>query len=328
MMKSAAALAGVALVATVLAYYYRSERAARATAFYRAGEDLMAQDRAVDAIEQFRSALSISHSVADRQALGLALVAADRGGEAAIYLEDVLRVHSNNGAANLGMARIRAREGRIDEAAAYYRRAASGSWQQEEAENRLAARLELMDMLDRAGRRSSAQAELLLVVAEARHATQATGRPAQRLGATARGDRRLHEIVQRNPRDGEAWASLGETEFALGEYAGAREPFRKAEELGAGEAVTHDAALSEQVLSLDPRLRGLSTRERRQRSRQLLEKVADTMQACGSERPALSPKSEFTTADIAMAEHLWAQRPAGCKADTALELSMPVLAKD
>ena len=331
MVRSAVALAAVALVATVLAYYYRSERAARATAFYRAGEELMAQDRPADAIEQFRNALSISHSVADRQALGLALVATDRTAEAAIYLEDVLRSNPNNGAANLGMARIRAREGRIDQAAAYYRRAASGAWLQEEAANRLKARLEVVDLLDKAGRRSSAQAELLGVVAEAPQDAVLRKHLAAKLSAL--GLRReaisvLREIVQRNPGDGEAWAALGETEFALGDYAAAREPFQKAAKLGSGEAVTHDAALSERILAMHPLLHGVSARERRQRSRQLLEKVAETVQACGADRVALPPKSESTTADIELAEQLWAQRPANCKADPALELLMAALARD
>src|SRR5260370_33976112 len=103
----------------------------------------MAQDRPVDAIEQFRNALSISHSVVDRQALGLALVAAHRTAEAAIYLGDVLRSNPANGTANLGMARIRAREGRSDQAAAYSLRAVAGPWPRDGAPNGLKARLGL-----------------------------------------------------------------------------------------------------------------------------------------------------------------------------------------
>jgi CIC family chloride channel protein len=331
MVRSAVALGAVAMVATVLAYYYRSVRAARATAFYRAGEEFMTQDRPAEAVEQFRNALSISHSAADRQALGLALVAADRTSEAAIYLSDVLRANPNSGAANLGMARVRAGQERIDEAAAHYRRAAAGVWPQDAVDNRLKARLELVQMLEKAGRRPSAQAELLLVVADAPQDPALRKRLASML--TTLGLRReaigaLREIVQRNPGDAEAWVSLGEAEFALGEYAAAREPFRKAAELGSGEAVKHDAALAEQIVALDPLQRGLSSRERRQRSRQVLEKVTETLQACGADKVALPSKNESTEANIEMAEQIWAQRPAGCKGDAALELLMPLLHKD
>src|SRR5690349_13220413 len=128
MVRTVAALAVVALGAAVLAYYYRTERTGRARDFYKSGEDLIAQGRPAEAVEQFRNALSITHSAADRQALGLALVEAGRDAEAAIYLEDVLRADPNNGPANLGLARVLARQHHIDQAAEYYHRAAGAAW--------------------------------------------------------------------------------------------------------------------------------------------------------------------------------------------------------
>ncbi len=347
MVRAAAALAVVALVAAVLAYYYRSERAGRAQAFYRAGEDLIAQGRASEAVEQFRNALSISHTVADRQALGLALVEADRYSEAAIYLDDVLRANANNGPANLGMARVRAAQGRVDESAAFYRRAVNGAWPTDEPENRLKAQLELVSMLDKAGRRSSAQAELMLAVAEAPKDATLRKQLANRLAALGMQNQAiavLKEVVQRNPNDGEAWASLGEAEFALGNYAAAREPFQNAARLGAGEAVAKDATTAERILNLDPTRRGLNVRERYRRSLSVLQGVVDSVQGCGTETPdlkdaraALARKtrppsfSDAVDANLELAERMWNQRGASCGAspagDPALILLMTALHK-
>jgi tetratricopeptide (TPR) repeat protein len=337
MMKAAAAMAGVALLAAVLAHYYRSERALRARAFYNAGNDLIAEGRAPEAVEQFRNALSVSHSSADRQALGLALVAADRTSEAAIYLEDVLRANPNSGAANLGMARVRAREGKIEQSATYYRRAGTGSWDQDEVQNRLNARLEAVTMLDKAGRRSSAQAELLLVVAEAPKDSGLGKRLAGKLVALGLHQEAigvLREIVQRNPSDGEAWAAIGRAEFALGDYEASREPFQNAAKFGAGDGAAQESAITERLLALNPMLHGLNARARYQRSQQLLQEVADALQNCGAARVALPPQSrppsfsDATEANIQLAEQLWSQHPANCRPDRALELLLAALRKN
>jgi len=338
MVRTAAALAGVALVAAVLAYNYRSQRVARAKAFDRAGEDLIAQGRAPEAVLEFRNALSLSHSLADRQALGLALVEADRAAEAELYLEDVLRANPNNGPASLGMARARARQGRIDEAAALYRRAANGSWPHDEAANRMKAQLEMVQVLDRAGRRSSAKAEMLVAVAGApRDATLRKQLAARMLALGLRDEAAgvLRELVQRNPEDGEAWASLGEAEFAMGDYAAAREPFERAAKFGA-DTVKQDAAVTERILALNPTLRGLRVRDRYERSRQVLQEAVNAAQACGvtgteaaaaelarKGRPASF--SDATEANIDLAEQVWSLRPSQCKSDAALSLLMTAL---
>ena len=130
-------------------------------------------------------------------------------------------------------------------------------------------RLELVETLNRSGAIASARAELLQAVAEVpkdaalgkRLAAEMLGLGMEREAIAA-----LREILQRDPRDGEAWASLGKPEFAMGEFAAAREPFRRAQEFRAGQTVAQDAETNERVLSLDPLLRGLKSRERYRRS--------------------------------------------------------------
>ena len=89
---------------------------------------------------------------------------AGHGGEAPIYLNEVLREKPGNGPANLGLAEAAAQDGRIDDAISHYQRAIYGSWPEKQSENQFQARIELIDMLAKAGRQAQAQAELLSAV--------------------------------------------------------------------------------------------------------------------------------------------------------------------
>jgi len=148
-----------------LNYYYRSERAARADRYFKAGNDLVLHDRNQEAVEQFRDALSVSSDNREyRLALGLTLVKTGSLEEASVYLEEVLRRDPTNGSANLGLARIADRQGRTAEAVTCYHRAIYGSWSANQAANQLQARFELAAFLDRAALRTQATAELLAIV--------------------------------------------------------------------------------------------------------------------------------------------------------------------
>ncbi|MEO8595430.1 MAG: chloride channel protein [Candidatus Solibacter sp.] len=349
MVRTVAAFATVAVLATILTYYYRSERADRGRASYRAGEALMAQGRALEAAEQFRSALSISHSVADRLALGLALVEAGRQSEAGDYLRDVLQVNPHSGPANLGLARVVASEGSEAEAAVLYRRAADGVWPKEEQENRLKARLALVESLNHTGKRSTAQAELLLIVAEAPKDTTIRKDLANRLVAfnlQREATVLLRDVVQREPNDGDAWAALGQAEFALGDFAAAREPFQKAVEFGAADKVTREAAIAERILDLNPMLPGLNSRERYSRSMRVMQGVLDSLDACVTDgkgfpsdlemdvrrtRTALSRRgrpasfSDAVDSNIDLAQTLWTQRARVCTPDSPPDIGVTLL---
>ena len=100
----------VALLGGVLNYAYRGQRAARAQQDFAAGNRLSGEGRMEEAVEQYRSALSISHSVEHRLALGIALLKLGRFDEAALYLREVARerpenaqVHAALGEAEFGL---------------------------------------------------------------------------------------------------------------------------------------------------------------------------------------------------------------------------------
>jgi tetratricopeptide (TPR) repeat protein len=91
-----AVLIGLGVVAGLLSYYYRTERAGRAQHFYELGNQYLQKDRYDEAIGQYREALSISHTSQYRLALALALVKAGQPDEATIYLMDLLRSDPTN----------------------------------------------------------------------------------------------------------------------------------------------------------------------------------------------------------------------------------------
>ena len=80
--------------------------------------------------------LCVLRSVDDDTADALALVKAGQGNEAAIYLKELLSSDPGSAPANLGMARVYAQEGHIDEALGYYHHAIYGAWPANAAERR------------------------------------------------------------------------------------------------------------------------------------------------------------------------------------------------
>ena len=285
-----AVLMGLAVVGGLLSYYYRSERAGRAQHFYELGNQFLQKDLYDEAIEQYRDALSISHSSQNRLALALALVKAGHPDEAAIYLKDLLRSDPTNAAGNLGMARVAAQEGRIDEAVGYYHHAIDGAWPANAAERRIQARLELIQALGKAGRRQEAQAELLsmpTVMPGDLSVKRQVAELSQEYGLAQGAANLFRDLTEHDAQDEKAWAGLGEAEYALADYAAARDALAAALRLNPNDTEVEkrlDAAT--QILALDPMRRGLRAADRFQRSQAVLAGVLDVLDHCS---PAALP---------------------------------------
>ncbi len=285
-----AVLMGLAVVGGLLSYYYRSERAGRAQHFYELGNQFLQKDLYDEAIEQYRDALSISHSSQNRLALALALVKAGHPDEAAIYLKDLLRSDPTNAAGNLGMARVAAQEGRIDEAVGYYHHAIDGAWPANAAERRIQARLELIQALGKAGRRQEAQAELLsmpTVMPGDLSVKRQVAELSQEYGLAQGAANLFRDLTEHDAQDEKAWAGLGEAEYALADYATARDALAAALRLNPNDtAVEKRLDAATQILALDPMRRGLRAADRFQRSQAVLAGVLDVLDHCS---PAALP---------------------------------------
>jgi tetratricopeptide (TPR) repeat protein len=344
-----AGVLGLFLLGGFLTHHYYSARVEKAAGFYRAGTDLARDGRTGEAIEQFRAALSLTHSDDYRQALGVALARADRGAEAKIYLREVLRTDPNSGPANLAMARLSAAENDHASAVTSYRKALGGVWPRNAQPQRIDAAFELADLFEKSGDRRQAVAELL----------QLTGRTADPavlnrigLGLLAAGSPGsaadvFRQVLTASPKDAAAYAGLGDVEMAQEDYRAARTAFEQAVRLDPTNGSTRaQAALCTRVLALDPTSRGLGGVERYERTRQILKGVLSALEACspsagradpnpvvGRARQVLAssrrPPSLADAIDenIRLAESLWASRSPACARAGSDEAVARVLAR-
>jgi CIC family chloride channel protein len=332
-------LVGVAILAAFLNYFYRAERVKRADRYFSAGNELMQKDRLPEAIEQYRNALSISHRLDHRLALGLALVKASRLNEAAIYLDDVLRQQPESGPANLGVASIDVQQGRIDDAVTAFHHAIYGTWPDDPGGSRARARIALIDFLGKSRRTAQARAELIALVADAPaepSLQKQIGHMLIDFGLAREAADLYHGMLKRGPPDANEYDGLGEAELALSDYKGAGRAFHSALEIDPTDRLAgRYAEMCDRVLALDPTLRGIGSRERFRRTRELLGAVVAQVAACAAPaesdsgplqsdvqaaQASLARKnppryfSDAADSDLALAEKIWASRPRGCGA--------------
>jgi len=219
----------------------------------------------------------------------------------------------------------------------YYHRAIYGHWDQDQAVNRLHARFELIDLLaQRGGDKEALLAELLPVRETAPRDAKTQmwlGQLFLQAGSGRQAAEVFRAIVHNDPMDAQAHAGLGEAEFAQGNYRAANREFQTALRLAPGdESIRQRLDLSNELLALDPSLRGLTPDERFHRSVKLVQLTLDDAHQCAGANPspdmqpllqkadgALKAKvnaahqSEAAESDLDLAEQLWQARRKDCR---------------
>jgi tetratricopeptide (TPR) repeat protein len=261
------------------AHLYADGRAQLASGHPRAASDL------------FASALASERTnVRYGTALGEALLASGEYADAESVLRSQLAHAESDGEANLMMARVLEREGRPDDAASYYHRAIYGRWDADAPARRLEARMALVDLLARTGAKQELLAELL-PLADSTIGTRALRRRVAHLfivaGAPERAVGPFREMLRADPRDGDAYAGLGEAQLALGNFATARADLLEATRLLGDSARTAEAlAVADSALALDPTPRRMDVQERQARADRVLALVLDLAGRCEPLPPA------------------------------------------
>ena len=348
------AIGALAAIDLFLAKTEREANDAEAARYYQEGRRLMQAGRSSEAADRFQSALSLERENEHYQlALAQALEAAGKLEDAEATLKALLERNSFAGPANLAMARVLVKQGQIDRAIAYYHRAIYGQWSDGQRSNPVQARLELADLLSRRNSKEDLLAELLPLQ------DQAPDDPETRLkmgkwflaaGSPGRAAGIFRTLLRQQPEAAEAYAGLGEAEFAQADYRLARSEFLAALRLKPGDAyLSNRLEVSDRVLMLDPRRNGLSAEEEYQRSRKLLELALDGLKQCAGPAPT-EPVADLMEAaakelkkrgsasgDIELAQRLWQMRKAACGpavsspgmpgSDEALDLVMEKLAQ-
>ncbi|MGA3203249.1 MAG: tetratricopeptide repeat protein [Bryobacteraceae bacterium] len=342
------ALVGVAVVGLSIADAYlarmeRQENRAEALRLAAAGRGMVEKGRPLEAVSEFKAALAIERDNPESWlALGQAQLAAGELEGAEETLTELLRRDSTAGAANLALARVLVKEGRVTEAVSIYHRAIYGRWERDAEANRVSARFELVNLLAEQGSKEELLAELLPlldVAPEDVGVRKHLGRLFLIAGSATRAGEIFREILRNHPEDADAYAGLGESEFARGNYQTARGDFQAAANLRPSDLeISRRLELSNDVLALDPMRRGIGPVEQYERSVRMVELAKSAIRQCSStlsplEQDALDeaqkaetkrvPSAQMSKAleeNLNLAEQLWKIRLEECKrATTAAE---------
>ena len=322
---------------TFLARTERVESASEAARFFAEGRALMKRGSNAEAIERLRDAELIDRANRGYQrTLAEAQLAAGKTADAESTLADLLESDSTDAAANLLMGRVLVKEDRFTDAVSYFHRAIYGRWKEDAAGNRLRTRFELIDLLAAHGSKEDLLAELLEVQDQAPQDPKTRMRMGKLFmvaGSPARAAAVFQRITHDNPSDADAHRELGEAEFAQGDYRDAEREFSAAMRLAPDDgAIRQRVQACDEILMLDPTIRGLSAAERFRRSRHLVELTKDETSHCAGANPSTNLQAsldkagaalktrtsaagegEGSESDLDLAARLWQTRKKECK---------------
>jgi tetratricopeptide (TPR) repeat protein len=333
-----AAIVGLLLFDTALARVDVAERKAYAGREFATGQQLIAQGKVEAAIEHLRTASTLDgENSTYGVALAQAILADGRPTEADQMLLPLLERNETDGATNLAMARVLAKEGKLDKAKSYYHRAIYGLWPGSADKSRTAARFELIDLLARANAKQELLSELLPIQDDTTNDLAQRKRIAHLFvvaGSPARAVVIFREILHRDSKDADAFVGLAEAALSLGDFATARTDLLAAQKLMPEDSSSLKGriALTDSVISLDPTQSGLTLPEQVRRSRNLVQTTLASVRKClGVQAPqvavaldsatlllvsgAAAGQAQSVEQNLSLAEQLWGLRRSRCAPD-------------
>src|ERR1700728_617926 len=268
----------------------QAELADQAQRAYLQGSRLSQAGKAEEAIDLLRRAHALERkNLTYELQLITALTAAGKTSEAEPLMNEVLDAGRNDGAANLVAARLRLKEGKLVDAEAYYHRAIYGQWPQDAAAHRMAARLELIDLLVAKNQKEDLLAELLPLEEEARNNPTIQLRLARLFliaGSPSRAADVYRALIRQQPENAQAHEGLGEAELELGDYGAAHAAFKTAfAQMPNDPMLRSKLQLASTLALLDPTPRWLPSAEKYQRSLRILEWAQQDLEKCIQKQP-------------------------------------------
>jgi tetratricopeptide (TPR) repeat protein len=348
-----AAIAALFTADLFLAKTDRAESQIEATRLFKQGQTLMKNGDNSKAIDRITDAIAIERDNREYlRTLARAQFAAGENSEAQTTLTGLLTSNSTDGLANLLMARVLAKLGNPSGGVSYFHRAIYGAWTSDAEGNRRRARLELIDLLAQQNSKEELLAELLPLLENAPQdlPTRAhLGELLLRADSPSRAADLFRGILRETPASTTALKGLGQAEFAQGDYRAAERDFEAVLRISADDPTgRHWLDLCNQLLQLDPTLRGLGTSERFRRSLALLDLVNNDVSRCLQQNSPAELQDLAATAaatlkalparqtgdyeaNLDLAEQLWQVRKRDCQpaasADSALALVLKRLSR-
>ncbi len=333
----------------------QTELESAAQQFYRDGTQALKDGKANQAVELLRRAHALARrNGAYQLALIEALAAAGKIDETEPLMTDILDREPNDGRANLIAARLSLQRGRITDAESYYHRAIYGEWPASPGDaqgrhganrQRIAVRMELIQVLAARGKKQELLAELLPLEEEAGNDAEIEkklGTLFLRAGSPSRAADVYRALIQQEPRNPAAYAGLGEAELEEGDYRAAKAAFITAFAHDREDAsVRERMELSNTMTALDPTPRRLSSAEKYRRSMHILDLSRTSLDECltshpgagssdseellGAAQQSLSSKppahvtNELSEQTLGLAERIWQARMKACGESTATD---------
>jgi len=266
---------------------YHAKERVLAQQWYAAGERELKAGRAEAALEDFRSALIYTRNDSRVELqLAHALVAAGHLTEARAYLLGLWESEPGNGTLNLELARLAAHSSSAAEAVQYYHNAVYGQWDDDPAQHRRRAGLELAEFLLRVGQKAQAQAELIALTADLPSDPALETQVATLLLKTGEYEHAaplFRQALRLRPNYTPALEGAGEASFEVRNYRDARRYLARAKRVGAlstqSQSLLETATL---ILESDPLAPRLSAQERASRAQQAFTQSMERLSGCAA----------------------------------------------
>jgi len=262
------------------------------------------------AVEHFRDALVYSPNNFDYQLqLARALRDTGRTQEAEAYLVNLWEHSPQDGAVNLALGRLAARQKSMDKALQYYHNAIYGVWSSNADENRLQVWFELIQFLIQQNAHPQADAELITLAAELPPRADLRLRVADLFAGTQDYDHALAEyrqVLKLDRGNVDALAGAGESAFKLGRYRVAEHYLQLAANAKPQDTqVARLLEVSHQVLARDPFSGSISIEERNQRLRSIFEDAGKRVDSCMASENGGEPKAAPQSSPLADLKAQW-----------------------
>lgn len=273
------------LTRRVAAWDHRLE-AKIAAIWYAEGQRLMTSGNIQEAVQAFRQAANDAY---DNQeyllALANALVASNHDAEAGQLLLRLREPDPENADINIYLARLAAKQDKVDEAIHYYQNALYGQWTGTHTdERRRELRTELIHFLLQHRQGELASSELLIL--EGRIPDDAASHISVaklflKAGDVRRAFNNYSAAAKLDSHNVEAQKGAGETAFQLGDYSNAVEYLKSALDLDPSLEKTQQLlTLAQAVIAEDPLAPHLSAQERRTRLLDDFSRSLQRLQSC------------------------------------------------
>lgn len=312
-----AVIAGLTLLAilgfigvTRLVNRFGEQQKALARHLYERAVEEQQAGKADLAVEHFRDALVYSpDNFVYQLQLARALRDTGRTEEAEAYLVSLWERAPQDGAVNLALGRLAARQKSLDRALQYYHNAIYGVWSSNPDEHRLQAWFELIDFLLRQNARPQAQAELITLAAELPPQPDLWLRVADLFASIPDYDRALAEyrqVLKIEHGNAKALAGAGEAAFNLGQFRLAEHYLEEAAAANTQDAkVARLLEVSRLVLTRDPFRGDISMEERNQRLKSIFDDAGKRLESCMASQSGGPPNAQSTASALAPLKTQW-----------------------